>query len=202
MKSLPSGLQDHLSSGTTTLVLVLEDHAARAAVRASPITMCLSCSMASPIEAVTGFTASEVQSTLGLAVDNLTVVGALSSATINENDLAAGLYDNADIEIWRVNWNATGPARADAQGKSRRGASAARPVSRRSARPGASAQPAGRARLWLYLRCRSRRCALHQGSLRLHFNAHGYVSQRHRCAALHGQRHRRLRRWLVQLAAS
>jgi uncharacterized phage protein (TIGR02218 family) len=57
-------------------------------------------------EAVTGFTATEVQSTLGLAVDNLTVLGALSSATINEHDLAAGLYDNAAIEIWRVNWAA------------------------------------------------------------------------------------------------
>src|SRR5207249_5194788 len=58
-------------------------------------------------EAVSGFTASEVQSTLGLAVDNLTVLGALSSTTINEHDLAAGLYDNAAIEIWRVNWAAS-----------------------------------------------------------------------------------------------
>jgi len=57
-------------------------------------------------EAVAGFTASEVQSTLGLAVDNLTVMGALSSEALNENDLAAGLYDNASIEIWRVNWSA------------------------------------------------------------------------------------------------
>jgi uncharacterized phage protein (TIGR02218 family) len=55
-------------------------------------------------EAASGFSASEVQSTLGLAVDNLTVAGALSSATLNEHDLAAGLYDDAGIEIWRVNW--------------------------------------------------------------------------------------------------
>ena len=57
-------------------------------------------------EAISGFTASEVQSTLGLAIDNLTVMGALSSGTINEGDLAAGVYDNAGIEIWRVNWAA------------------------------------------------------------------------------------------------
>ncbi|MFL5237578.1 MAG: DUF2163 domain-containing protein [Rhizomicrobium sp.] len=57
-------------------------------------------------EAVSGFTASEVQSTLGLAVDNLTVLGALSSGAITESHLAAGLYDNASIEIWRVNWAA------------------------------------------------------------------------------------------------
>jgi uncharacterized phage protein (TIGR02218 family) len=55
---------------------------------------------------VSGFTASEVQSSLGLAVDNLTLSGALSSATLNEDDLAAGLYDNAAIQIWRVNWAA------------------------------------------------------------------------------------------------
>lgn len=58
-------------------------------------------------EAASGFTASEVQSGLGLAVDNLTVAGALSSASLNEADLAAGLYDNASIEIWRANWTDT-----------------------------------------------------------------------------------------------
>ncbi|HEU0095528.1 MAG TPA: DUF2163 domain-containing protein [Rhizomicrobium sp.] len=55
-------------------------------------------------QAASGFTASEVQSSLGLTVDNLTLAGALSAATLNEADLAAGLYDNAAIEIWRVNW--------------------------------------------------------------------------------------------------
>ena len=104
MKTLPSGLQDHLSSGTTTLcwcwkiarrdgaVLGFTDHDAPVAFDAVSY------------GAVSGFTASEVQSTLGLAVDNLTVAGALSSDTLNESDLAAGLYDNASIEIWRVNW--------------------------------------------------------------------------------------------------
>jgi uncharacterized phage protein (TIGR02218 family) len=57
-------------------------------------------------DAASGFTASEVQSSLGLAIDNLTLAGALSSVTLNEDDLAAGLYDNADVTIWRVNWAA------------------------------------------------------------------------------------------------
>jgi uncharacterized phage protein (TIGR02218 family) len=56
--------------------------------------------------AASGFTASEVQSLLDLAVDNLTLAGALSSTSLNEDDLARGLYDNAAIEIWRVNWAA------------------------------------------------------------------------------------------------
>jgi len=61
-------------------------------------------------EAESGFTASAVQSSLGLSVSNLTVAGALSSESLNAVDLAAGLYDNAVIEIWRVNW-ADGEAR-------------------------------------------------------------------------------------------
>ena len=107
MKTLPPGLQDHLSSGTTTLcwcwkiarrdglVQGFTDH--DQAVTFDGVSY----------DAVTGFVASEVQSTLGLAVDNLTVLGALSSATLNEHDLAAGDYDDAAIEIWRVNWSAT-----------------------------------------------------------------------------------------------
>ena len=43
-------------------------------------------------EAAAGFTASAIESSAGLAVDNL--------------DLAAGLYDDASVEIWRVNWKA------------------------------------------------------------------------------------------------
>lgn len=106
MKSLPSGLQDHLSSGATTLcwcwriarkdgvVQGFTDHDQSLAFDGVAY------------EAASGFTASELQSTLGLAVDNLTAMGALSSASLNEGDLAAGLYDDAAIEIWRVNWSA------------------------------------------------------------------------------------------------
>ncbi|HEY0281407.1 MAG TPA: DUF2163 domain-containing protein [Rhizomicrobium sp.] len=105
MKTLPPGLQAHLDSGTTTLcwcwkivhrdgvALGFTDHDA-------PVSF-----GGLVYEAAAGFTASEVQSTLGLAVDNLTVMGALSSAALNEKDLAAGLYDNAAVEIWRVNWS-------------------------------------------------------------------------------------------------
>ncbi len=104
MKSLSPAFQSHLASGTTTLCwcwkITRRDDAVQGftdhdlAVAFDSVTY----------DAATGFTASEVQSTLGLAVDNLTVAGALSAATLNEADLAAGLYDDADIEIWRVNW--------------------------------------------------------------------------------------------------
>lgn len=57
--------------------------------------------------ASSGFTASRMQQSLGLSADNLNVDGALSSATINEDDLAAGLYDNAEVELSWVNWQDT-----------------------------------------------------------------------------------------------
>ena len=107
MKTLPPGLQDHLDTGATTLCwcwkIVRHDGAIQGFTDHDEPVAFDSVAYA----ASTGFTASEVQSTLGLAVDNLTVTGALSADTINEDDLAAGLYDDAGIEIWRVNWQST-----------------------------------------------------------------------------------------------
>lgn len=57
-------------------------------------------------EAAAGLSASAIETSAGLAVDNLDVVGALTSERLNDGDLAAGLYDDAAIEIWRVNWQA------------------------------------------------------------------------------------------------
>jgi uncharacterized phage protein (TIGR02218 family) len=104
MKVLPDGLQAHLDGGATTLcwcwLLRRGDGAAMGftdhdrALAFDGVTF----------EAATGFTASDVQSSLGLSVDNLTLAGALSSAALNEADLAAGLYDNAAFRLWRVNW--------------------------------------------------------------------------------------------------
>ena len=104
MKTLSPALQSHLATGATTLCwcwkIVRNDGLTQGftdhdrALAFDGVTY----------DAVSGFTASEVQSQLNLAIDNLIVVGALSSATLNEADLAAGLYDDAAIEIWRVNW--------------------------------------------------------------------------------------------------
>lgn len=55
-------------------------------------------------EAASGFTASEITDSLGLSVDNLEVTGALSSNALTDDDLAAGRYDDAKVEIFRVNW--------------------------------------------------------------------------------------------------
>ena len=53
-----------------------------------------------------GFSASEARDTLGLAMDTVDVEGALSSADISEDDIAAGLYDGASVETLLVNWRA------------------------------------------------------------------------------------------------
>jgi len=104
MKTLPAGLQAHLDSGATTLawcwkverrdgtILGFTDHDRDLAFDSVIFA------------AATGFTASEVVSSLGLSVDNLEVEGALAAAAITEADLAAGLYDGATVELWRVNW--------------------------------------------------------------------------------------------------
>ena len=55
-------------------------------------------------EPQTRFTASETRDTLGMTVDTADVEGALSSARIDEADIAAGDYDRAIVETLMVNW--------------------------------------------------------------------------------------------------
>jgi uncharacterized phage protein (TIGR02218 family) len=106
VKILPAGLQDHLDEGATTLCWCWRIARRDALVQGFTDHDEAVVFDGVAYEAASGMTASEVQSSLGLAVDNLNVQGALSSAGIDEAALAAGLYDNAAIEIWRVNWAA------------------------------------------------------------------------------------------------
>jgi uncharacterized phage protein (TIGR02218 family) len=104
MKILPTGLAAHLASGATTLCwcwrltrkdgvkLGFTDHDLNLAFDGTTF------------EAAAGFTASEIRDSLGLSIDNLEVSSALSSQYLSEADLAAGIYDDAKVEIWRVNW--------------------------------------------------------------------------------------------------
>lgn len=55
-------------------------------------------------EAATGFTPSAIEGNLDLSVPNLEVAGMLSSESITERDLLAGLWDGCDIEIFEVNF--------------------------------------------------------------------------------------------------
>ncbi len=104
MRTLPAGMQDHLDSRTTTLchcwrltprnggAMGFTDHDRTLTFDGTTF------------EADAGFDASAVQSSLGLTVDNLDAAGALSSARLSEERILAGDFDNAAIELWRVNW--------------------------------------------------------------------------------------------------
>lgn len=107
MKTLPPALSAHLATGVTTLAwcwkirrrdgatLGFTDHDRDLSFAGTTY------------ESSTGFTASEITDSVGLAVDNLEVDAAITSANLAEGDLADGLYDDAEVEIWRVNWSDT-----------------------------------------------------------------------------------------------
>lgn len=106
MRTLSPGLAAHLAAGATTLArcwrlqrndgvtLGFTDHDT-------------SLSFGGVIyEPAAGFTAADMPASLGLAVDTAEITGALVSSFLSESDLIAGLYDNARVEVWLVNWSA------------------------------------------------------------------------------------------------
>lgn len=104
MKTLPQGLTDLLASGVTTLcrcwrlqrsdgtIMGFTDH--DRALEFDGVSY----------EPETGFTASDTETTLGLSIDTMEVVGAVSSDRITDEDISLGLWDDADVEIWIVDW--------------------------------------------------------------------------------------------------
>lgn len=104
MKQLSPGLAAHLAGGVTTLAwcwkLTRRDGVSLGFTEHDgDLTF-----DAVTYEAACGFTASALETSSGLNIDNLDVAGALNSLRLDEGDLAAGIYDDAEIEIWRVNW--------------------------------------------------------------------------------------------------
>ncbi|MFL4471502.1 DUF2163 domain-containing protein [Tateyamaria armeniaca] len=51
-----------------------------------------------------GLTASALAQSTGLSVDNTEALGALSDASVREDDIEAGRFDGADVRAWLVNW--------------------------------------------------------------------------------------------------
>ena len=124
MKSLSAALQAHLASGTTTLawcwkieradgvVLGFTDHDRE--LTFGGVTY----------EPESGFAASEIRTGTDLAVDAQDAEGVLTSDTITETDILDGRWDNAKVEVWRVNWDAVAQRllmRRGAIGQVRRG---------------------------------------------------------------------------------
>ena len=124
MKSLPPALQAHLDEGTTTLAWCWR------IVRADGVTLGFTdhdrtlTFDGTDFEPESGFVASEVRSGSDLSVDAQDAQGVLSSDRITETDILDGRWDNAAVEVWRVNWVNTGQRllmRRGAIGQTRRG---------------------------------------------------------------------------------
>lgn len=104
MKSLPPALSAHLAEGTTTLAwcwrilradgtaLGFTDHDRALAFDGTTF------------EPESGLIASEVRTGSDLSVDAQDAEGVLTSDRITETDIRDGLWDNAEVEVWRVNW--------------------------------------------------------------------------------------------------
>ena len=104
MKTIGASLATHIAGETTTLatcwkvtlqdatVLGYTDHDADLIISGTTYL------------AASGYTASNVQTTAALNVDNMDLAGMLSSPSITEDDLRAGLWDYAQIEMFLVNW--------------------------------------------------------------------------------------------------
>ena len=106
MRTIPPALATHLSRGATTLChcwkLLRRDGAVQGFTDHDRDLAFGGVTFA----ARTGLEAAEATQELGFAVGGGEVSGALVSAGLTEDDLAAGLYDDASVETWLVNWSA------------------------------------------------------------------------------------------------
>ena len=104
MRDIPSGLAAHIETAATTLchcwsltrrdglVLGFTDHDRKLSFDGVDFA------------ATTGLEAAESAAELGFAIGGGEVAGAFVALGLNEADLARGLYDDARVRIWRVNW--------------------------------------------------------------------------------------------------
>ena len=124
MKTLDPSLQAHLDEGTTTLAWCWR------IARADGVTFGFTdhdrtlAFDGTDFEPESGLTASEVRSGSDMSVDAQDAEGVLTSDRITETDILDGRWDNAEVEVWRVNWADTGQRvlmRRGAIGQIRRG---------------------------------------------------------------------------------
>ncbi len=106
MRALDPDLQTHLNSGATTLATCW-----RITRRDGAVFGFTDHDRALVFDGTdflpdSGASGSALSSSADLAVDNSDIEGALSASALSGADLAAGRYDGADVEVFRVNWAA------------------------------------------------------------------------------------------------
>lgn len=97
-------LQAHLSTGTTTLCRcwgVTRSDGVKLGFTDHDVDLSFDGFV---FRAGTGLTASALEQSSGLSVNNAEAVGALSSAAVTEADLMAGRFDGAEVLVWLANW--------------------------------------------------------------------------------------------------
>ncbi len=54
--------------------------------------------------AASGWTAGAAESAVGPGAGSATIAGGLDDAAITDADVESGLYDRAEVELWRIDW--------------------------------------------------------------------------------------------------
>lgn len=104
MKNITPDLSTHLASGTTTLSWCWKITRVDGAVFGfTDHDLNLSFDGVT-FEPDSGLIPGELRAGSDLAVDAQDAEGVLTSDNITETDIFDGLWDNADVEVWRVNW--------------------------------------------------------------------------------------------------
>jgi uncharacterized phage protein (TIGR02218 family) len=106
MRALPSALTDAIAGGAASLAtvwIVRRADGLRLGFTDHDWDLVL---QGVPCAAATGWTAGAAESDLGLKAGTATATGALDSAVLTEADIAAGRYDGAGVEAWRLDWSA------------------------------------------------------------------------------------------------
>ena len=104
MKTVGASLQSHLRGDVTTLATLIKITRTDLVVygftshdRALTVSGVV-------YEPVNSFDRSEVGTTSGMNVDNMDLLALISSASLAEGELKAGLFDFANVEFFMVNW--------------------------------------------------------------------------------------------------
>jgi uncharacterized phage protein (TIGR02218 family) len=104
VKSLSTAFSSHLGSGTTTLSWCWRITRADGQVLGFTDHDRVLTFDGTAFESETGLVPSEIRAGSDLAVDAQDAEGVLTSDRISETDIVDGLWDNAQVEMWRVNW--------------------------------------------------------------------------------------------------
>ena len=107
MKILPPDLQAHLDSATTTLAWCWRITRADGTAFGFTDHDRLLDFDGTRFESEAGLIPSELRQGSDLSVDAQDAEGVLSSNRITETDILDGLWDNAEVEVFRVNWQDT-----------------------------------------------------------------------------------------------